>query len=129
MYQNHQPTSYCRASQQLCISLHVLFMSCVSSMISRHFSAVVMCLPVLFILAGSSITLLSGFVITFFYCCVFLKFLCLGCPILYTWGMELPGSFELDEGSVGNCTCQMQLILGLSIPAFLCLIWRLLCGC
>lgn len=71
---SHQPTFYNRASQQLCISLHVLFMSCVlSSMVSRHFSAVVMHLSILFVLAGSLISLLPTFVITFFYLCVFLK--------------------------------------------------------
>jgi len=71
---SHQPTFYNRASQQLCISLHVLFMSCVlSSMVSRHFSAVVVHLSILFVLAGSLISLLPTFVITFFYLCVFLK--------------------------------------------------------
>lgn len=71
---SHQPTFYNRASQQLCISLHVLFMLCVlSSMVSRHFSAVVVHLSILFVLAGSLISLLPTFVITFFYLCVFLK--------------------------------------------------------
>jgi len=71
---SHQPTFYNRASQQLCILLHVLFMLCVlSSMVSRHFSAVVVHLSILFVLAGSLISLLPTFVITFFYLCVFLK--------------------------------------------------------
>lgn len=39
----HQLAFYCRASQQVCLSLHVLLTSCtVSTMVSRLFSAVVM---------------------------------------------------------------------------------------
>lgn len=111
---SHQPTFYNRASQQLCISLHVLFMLCVlSSMVSRHFSAVVVHLSILFVLAGSLISLLPTFVITFFYLCVFLKIF-----LLRLLSSIREGYKGLDEGDVGNYTCQRQLILDLSIPAF-----------
>lgn len=71
---SHQPMFYSRASQQLCISLHVLFMLCVlSSIVSRHFSAVVVHLSILFVLAVRPVSLLSTFVITFLYLYVFLK--------------------------------------------------------
>lgn len=70
----HQLAFYCRASQQVCLSLHVLLTSCtVSSMVSRLFSAVVMHFTH-FVCFGRPITLLSEVLITFFCLCVFLNF-------------------------------------------------------